>query len=180
MGQILSWFSSLFGQEEVRILILGLDAAGKTTILYRLQCGKVIPSMPTIGFNMEVVECENVKFKVWDLGGQSSLRPYWKCYYEKCSAIIFVVDSTDKERLSIAKDELHSMLSEPELKETIIAVFANKQDMAGALTSAEISDKLMLHTIKSHTWNIFNTSAITGAGLEPGLKWVANQIKAKH
>ncbi|GAT92507.1 adp-ribosylation factor 1 putative [Entamoeba histolytica] len=179
MGQIFSWFASLFGQEEVRILILGLDAAGKTTILYKLQCGKVIQTMPTIGFNVESIDYENVHFKVWDLGGQSSLRPYWKCYYEKCSAIIFVVDSTAIDRLSVAKDELHSMLKEQELKDAVIAVFANKQDMEGALSSAQISDKLLLHTIKDHTWNIFSTSAITGSGLDAGMKWVANQIKSK-
>ncbi|KAL7714355.1 ADP-ribosylation factor [Entamoeba marina] len=176
----MSWFSSIFGQQEVRILILGLDAAGKTTILYKLQCGKVIPTMPTIGFNVETVEVENVKFRVWDLGGQSSLRTFWKCYYEKCSAIVFVVDSTDKERLSIAKDELHTMLKEEELKDSFIAIFANKQDLEGALTAAEISDKLMLHTVKDHTWNIFNTSALTGAGIDVGMKWVANQIKSKQ
>ena len=71
------------------------------------------------------------------------------------------------------------MLNEPELKDSIIAIFANKQDMQGALSSSEISDKLLLHTIKSHTWNIFNTSAITGTGLSDGLKWVADKIKAK-
>ena len=116
---------------------------------------------------------------MWDLGGQSSLRPYWKCYYDKCSAIIFVVDSTDVERLAIAKEELHSLLKESELKDTVIAIFANKQDIEGALSASDISDKLMLHTVKSHTWNIFATSAVTGKGLEDGLKWVANKIKSK-
>ena len=121
-----------------------------------------------------------MKFRVWDLGGQSSLRPYWKCYYDKCTAIIFVVDSTDSERMSIAKDELHSMLKEPELKDAVIAIFANKQDLQNSMTSATISDKLMLHTIKDHTWNIFNTCALTGKGLDEGLKWVATQIKSKN
>merc|ERR1711977_379754 len=74
--------SGLFsGQQEVRILMLGLDAAGKTTILYRLQIGEVVSTLPTIGFNVETLTYKNLKLQVWDLGGQSSIRPYWKCYY---------------------------------------------------------------------------------------------------
>jgi hypothetical protein len=73
--------SMLWGSKEVRILILGLDGAGKTTILYRLQIGEVVTTIPTIGFNVETVTYKNIKFQVWDLGGQTSIRPYWRCYY---------------------------------------------------------------------------------------------------
>ena len=105
-------FQSLFGSKEVRILILGLDNAGKTTILYRLQndSEENIQTIPTIGFNVEVLQYKNIKFQVWDLGGQTSIRPYWRCYYPNTDAIIFVVDSCDTERLHIAKQELHAML----------------------------------------------------------------------
>ena len=96
-------FQSLFGSKEVRILILGLDNAGKTTILYRLQNDDdaVVQTIPTIGFNVEVLQYKNIKFQVWDLGGQTSIRPYWRCYYPNTDAIIFVVDSCDSERLGI-------------------------------------------------------------------------------
>jgi ADP-ribosylation factor-like protein 1 len=98
-------FQSLFGSKEVRILILGLDNAGKTTILYRLQNDDdaVVQTIPTIGFNVEVLQYKNIKFQVWDLGGQTSIRPYWRCYYPNTDAIIFVVDSCDNERLGIGE-----------------------------------------------------------------------------
>lgn len=126
-------FGALFGSKEVRILILGLDNAGKTTILckfyssirsrkvkklkggyllfmnvsvsvtVRLQVDQPITTVPTIGFNVETLQYKNIKFQVWDLGGQSSIRPYWRCYYPNTDAIIFVVDSADKERLETAR-----------------------------------------------------------------------------
>ncbi|CAH8541132.1 unnamed protein product [Heterobilharzia americana] len=110
MGGILSLFSRLFGSKERRILILGLDGAGKTTILYRLQVGEVVTTIPTIGFNVETVVHKNLKFQVWDLGGQTSIRPYWRCYYSNTDAIIYVVDSMDRDRVGISKQELFSML----------------------------------------------------------------------
>jgi len=81
MGGLMSYFRSFFGQRELRILILGLDGAGKTTILYRLQVGEVVTTIPTIGFNVEQVTYKNLKFQVWDLGGQTSIRPYWRYVY---------------------------------------------------------------------------------------------------
>eukprot|EP00042_Codosiga_hollandica_P018957 m.57233 g.57233 ORF g.57233 m.57233 type:complete len:254 (+) comp49016_c0_seq2:1015-1776(+) len=140
MGSFFSGlFAGLWGEKERRILILGLDGAGKTTILYRLQVGEVVTTIPTIGFNVEAVTFENIKFQVWDLGGQTSIRPYWRCYYANTDAIIFVVDSADKERMGIAKSELVSMLEEEELKNAVLLVFANKQDQAGAMTPSEVS-----------------------------------------
>ncbi|KAH8961725.1 hypothetical protein BDL97_05G064100 [Sphagnum fallax] len=103
-------FASLFGDREARILVLGLDNAGKTTILYRLQVGEVVSTIPTIGFNVETVQHNNIKFQVWDLGGQTSIRPYWRCYFPNTQAVIYVVDSSDIERMSTAKDEFHSIL----------------------------------------------------------------------
>ncbi|EFA79574.1 ARF-like protein [Heterostelium album PN500] len=94
-----SLFFKLFGNKDVRILILGLDSAGKTTILYKLQCGEVLTTIPTIGFNVETVNYKNIRFQVWDLGGQSAIRPYWRCYYPNTNAIIYVVDSSDPDRL---------------------------------------------------------------------------------
>ena len=159
-----SIFSSLFGRKEVRVLILGLDNAGKTTILCaccgcwscvgralprsapqgrpqeltprshhpvhlpptcptptarpapplppadRLQVDEPVTTVPTIGFNVETLSYKNIKFQVWDLGGQTSIRPYWRCYYPNTDAIIFVVDSTDVERLELSKTELFQLL----------------------------------------------------------------------
>jgi len=149
MGNFFSnLFSNLFGQKELRILILGLDGAGKTTILYRLQVGEVVTTIPTIGFNVETVTYKNLKFQVWDLGGQTSIRPYWRCYYSNTDAIIYVVDSVDKERIGISKNELVSMLDEEELKKAILLVFANKQDMEGAMSPTDIAKELGLATLR--------------------------------
>lgn len=109
-GGLFSYFKGLLGSREMRILILGLDGAGKTTILYRLQVGEVVTTIPTIGFNVEQVTYKNLKFQVWDLGGQTSIRPYWRCYYSNTDAIIYVVDSVDRDRIGISKDELLYML----------------------------------------------------------------------
>ncbi|XP_068673043.1 ADP-ribosylation factor-like protein 1 [Montipora capricornis] len=175
-----SLFSSLFGQKELRILILGLDGAGKTTILYRLQVGEVVTTIPTIGFNVETVTYKNLKFQVWDLGGQTSIRPYWRCYYSNTDAIIYVVDSVDKDRIGISKQELIAMLEEDELKKAILVVFANKQDMEGAMSASEVSTALGLAALKSRTWSIFKTSALKGDGLDEAMEWLVDSLKSRQ
>ncbi|KAH0742672.1 hypothetical protein KY290_030665 [Solanum tuberosum] len=172
MGLVFSrLFSSLFGNKEARILVLGLDNAGKTTILYRLQMGEVVSTIPTIGFNVETVQYNNIKFQVWDLGGQTSIRPYWRCYFPNTQAIIYVVDSSDTDRLVVANEEFHAILEEEELKGAVVLIYANKQDLPGALDDAAVTEALELHKIKNRQWAIFKTSAIKGEGLFEGLDW---------
>ncbi|KAJ1643446.1 Arf GTPase arl1 [Coemansia erecta] len=179
-----NWFSSIFssilgGDKEVRILILGLDGAGKTTILYRMQIGEVVSTIPTIGFNVETVSYKNIKFQVWDLGGQTSIRPYWRCYYANTDAVIYVVDSCDRDRIGTSRDELAAMLSEDELQQSVLLVFANKQDMKGAMSAAEISEALGLPRLRNRQWGIYKTSALKGEGLSEGLDWLVNAIQRK-
>eukprot|EP00041_Stephanoeca_diplocostata_P019239 m.412078 g.412078 ORF g.412078 m.412078 type:complete len:182 (+) comp21249_c0_seq4:318-863(+) len=176
-GFFSSLFKKLWSEKEMRILILGLDGAGKTTILYRLQVGEVVTTIPTIGFNVETVTYKNIKFQVWDLGGQTSIRPYWRCYYSNTDAIIYVVDSADKERMGISKSELVSMLEEDELKRATLLVFANKQDLPGALSAADVSKALGLSALKNRTWAIFKTSALKGEGLDEAMEWLVNALK---
>ena len=151
------------------------EGAGKTTILYRLQVGEVVTTIPTIGFNVETVQFKNLKFQVWDLGGQTSIRPYWRCYYSNTDAIIYVVDSMDRERMGISKQELFSMLEEDELRKAVLVIFANKQDIEGAMTPSEVANALGLTAIK-HKYQIFNTSAIKGEGLNEAMEWTANTL----
>mmetsp|Transcript_21612 Transcript_21612/g.48844 ORF Transcript_21612/g.48844 Transcript_21612/m.48844 type:complete len:185 (+) Transcript_21612:117-671(+) len=167
-------FQKLFGSKEVRILILGLDNAGKTTILYKLQneSDEDIQTIPTIGFNVETLAYKNIKFQVWDLGGQTSIRPYWRCYYPNTDAIIFVVDSADKERLNVAQQELQAMLEEEELKDAILLVFANKQDQPGSLGAKDVSEALRLTEIRNRQWSIQETCALQGNGLFEGFDWL--------
>eukprot|EP00126_Sphaerothecum_destruens_P007636 Sdes_comp19926_c0_seq1m12364 len=176
-GYISQLLQNLWGQKELRVLILGLDGAGKTTILYRLQVGEVVSTIPTIGFNVETVQYKNLKFQVWDLGGQTSIRPYWRCYYSNTDAVIYVVDSADRERMSISKTELVSMLEEEELKNALLMVFANKQDIPGSMKPSEVSISLGLSALKNRTWSIFKTSAKNGEGLEEAMEWLVNNLK---
>ena len=175
-------FQSLFGSKEVRILILGLDNAGKTTILYKLQNeaeDEEVMTIPTIGFNVETLQYKNIKFQVWDLGGQTSIRPYWRCYYQNTNAVIYVVDSADTERMGISKQELVTMLEEEELKDAALMVFANKQDLPNAATAEVIAEKLGLSALKNRQWQIFKTSALKGDGLYDGLDWLISTLRDK-
>eukprot|EP00029_Vermamoeba_vermiformis_P014182 TRINITY_DN9306_c0_g1_i1.p1 TRINITY_DN9306_c0_g1~~TRINITY_DN9306_c0_g1_i1.p1 ORF type:complete len:247 (+),score=51.35 TRINITY_DN9306_c0_g1_i1:15-755(+) len=177
MGNLLSFFSSLFSlKKEVRILMLGLDSAGKTTILYRLASGETVQTIPTVGFNLETVAYKNINFKVWDLGGQTNIRPYWRCYYQHTDAIIFIVDSADTERIGITQSELAQLLQEDELKSCPMLVFANKQDLPNALPVATISADLGLSNIRDRQWAIFKCSGLKGWGLEEGLDWLVTII----
>ncbi|THV76348.1 ARF/SAR superfamily [Aureobasidium pullulans] len=173
MGGYLSTFSRLvWAKKEIRILILGLDNAGKTTLLYRLKIGEVVTTIPTIGFNVESVNYKNLNFNVWDLGGQTSIRPYWRCYYANTAAVIFVIDSTDVDRLSTAADELSAMLNEEELRDAALLVFANKQDQPGAKGAGDISEALRLGELKDRNWTIVACSAIDGRGVSEGMDWM--------
>ncbi|KAL2289076.1 hypothetical protein FJTKL_02901 [Diaporthe vaccinii] len=173
MGQGMSWLSGLlWAKKEIRILILGLDNAGKTTLLYRLKIGEVVTTIPTIGFNVESVTYKNLNFNVWDLGGQTSIRPYWRCYYANTAAVIFVVDSTDIERLQTAADELAAMLNEEELKDAALLVFANKQDQPGAKGAGDISQALRLGELRDRNWSIMACSAVDGSGVTEGMDWL--------
>jgi len=174
-------FDSLFGKKEMRILMVGLDAAGKTTVLYKLKLGEIVTTIPTIGFNVETVEYKNISFTVWDVGGQDKIRPLWRHYFQNTQGLIFVVDSNDTERISEARDELARMLSEDELRDAVLLVFANKQDLPNALKPSELTEKLNLHNMRNRNWYIQATCATNGEGLYEGLDWLSNQLKnLKH
>eukprot|EP01010_Urceolus_cornutus_P001014 NODE_1529_length_864_cov_3098.925153_g1187_i0.p1 GENE.NODE_1529_length_864_cov_3098.925153_g1187_i0~~NODE_1529_length_864_cov_3098.925153_g1187_i0.p1 ORF type:complete len:199 (-),score=42.02 NODE_1529_length_864_cov_3098.925153_g1187_i0:235-831(-) len=170
-------FKSLFGKKDVRILMVGLDAAGKTTILYKMKLGEIVTTIPTIGFNVETVEYKNIKFTMWDVGGQDKLRPLWRHYFQNTNGLIYVVDSNDKERVGQARDELQKMLAEDELRDAVLLVFANKQDLPNAMSTAEITDKLGLHSLRQRHWFIQGSCATSGEGLYEGLDWLSANIK---
>ncbi|KAJ2452518.1 Arf GTPase arf1 [Coemansia sp. RSA 2336] len=174
-----SLFQSLFSKKEMRILMVGLDAAGKTTILYKLKLGEIVTTIPTIGFNVETVEYKNISFTVWDVGGQDKIRPLWRHYFQNTQGIIFVVDSNDRDRIVEARDELQRMLSEDELRDAILLVFANKQDLPNAMNNEEIVEMLNLSTIRHRQWYIQKTCATSGEGLYEGLEWLSENLKSR-
>lgn len=170
-------FSSLFGSNEIRILILGLDNAGKTTLLHKLQFSTITETVPTIGFNLETVTYNNLQLQVWDLGGQGTLRPYWRCYYPNTNGVIYVIDCSDHDRISTAKKEMHIMLQENDLKNVPLLVFANKQDMPGALPESEVSELLGLPEIKDRQWRIVKSAIKHGDGVREGLDWLVALLR---
>ncbi|KHN82183.1 ADP-ribosylation factor 6 [Toxocara canis] len=174
MGKLLS---KIFGKREMRILMLGLDAAGKTTILYKLKLGQSVTTIPTVGFNVETVTYKNVKFNVWDVGGQDKIRPLWRHYYTGTQALIFVVDAADRERVDEARQELHRIINDREMRDAIILVFANKQDLSEAMKPHEIQDKLGLTRIRDRNWYVQPSCATTGDGLYEGLTWLSSNCK---
>jgi len=180
MGLVFSKFwTRLFAKREMRIVMVGLDAAGKTTILYKLKLGEVVTTIPTIGFNVETVEYKNISFTVWDVGGQDKIRPLWRHYYQNTQGIIFVVDSNDRDRIDNAREDLNRMLSEDELRESVLLVLANKQDLPNAMKVQEITDKLGLNKQRGRQWYIQGSSAPTGDGLYDGLDWLSATLSKK-
>jgi ADP-ribosylation factor protein 1 len=172
-----------FGKAELRMLMLGLDAAGKTTILYKLRFGEVTTSIPTIGFNVETVEYKGsslVTFTAWDAGGRSPLRPLQRHFYQNTNAVVFVVDSSDRDRLEQATEELSFLLAEDRLLDAKLLVFANKQDLPHAMTLSEITKKLRLHSLRDRQWFIQGCCATSGEGLYEGLDWLAAVLKAER
>ena len=117
------------------------------------------------GFNVETVEYKNISFTVWDVGGQDKIRPLWRHYYQNTQGVIFVVDSNDRDRAEDARNELHRMLNEPELSSALVLVFANKQDLPKAMPTAEVAEKLGLHSLRGRVWHIQGCCATTGDGL---------------
>jgi len=172
---------SLAGKKgkEQRIVMLGLDNAGKTTILYQLKMREVVQTTPTIGFNVETVKKGKLSFSVWDVGGQDQIRSLWRHYFLNTQAVIFVIDSSDAVRLRDARDELNQVLGAPELAGAVLLVYANKQDVPNALSSAEVTSGLEMEKIKNHQWHVQPACAMNGDGLEAGLDWLADRLKEK-
>ena len=160
--------------------MVGLDAAGKTTILYKLKLAETVTTIPTIGFNVETVEYKNISFTIWDVGGQgqATIRALWRHCSQGSQGIIFVVDSNDVDRIEIAREELHSLLNDDELRDAVLLVFANKQDLPNAMAAAKMTDKLGLSGLRPsyRQWYIQACCATTGEGLYDGLEWLSRTL----
>ncbi|KAF2092746.1 ARF/SAR superfamily [Rhizodiscina lignyota] len=163
--------------KEMRILMLGLDNAGKTTIVKRIMGEDVHTVSPTLGFIIKTIDYEGYKLNIWDVGGQKTLRTYWKNYFERTDTLIWVVDSTDRERMDDCRQELGSLLLEERLSGASLLVFKNKSDVSGAMSEDEVRKALQLDNIKTHLWKIMSCSAMTGLNLQEGLAWVVEDAK---
>ena len=169
----------LFVKKDVNILMLGLDGAGKTTILYKLKKEEPYNKRPTIGFNVEIIEHKNFNFNIYDVGGQDKIRVLWKHHYQNTDGLIFVVDANDRDRIDEAAEELKKLLEAEELKDCPVLVYANKEDLNGALGPGEVTEKLGMGQLKGRTWLVQGASATTGQGLKEGLDWMASALLKK-
>ncbi|CBZ23266.1 putative ADP-ribosylation factor [Leishmania mexicana MHOM/GT/2001/U1103] len=184
MGQLFTSLWSMFkGNKSYKLLILGLNNAGKTSILYYLQLGHAIATQPTLGGNTETLTIAHpqtsntIAFTCWDLGGQEQLRESWKLYYDHTDAILFVVDAADAAKFPKAKAVLHQLLHrEPSLQHTTLLVLANKQDMESAATPAELIEYLELGMLKDRTWTLMGCSTLTGESLREAMNWIAENV----
>ena len=163
-------------------MILGLDNAGKTTIL-RKFCGESIDTIePTLGFNIKTLQHKGYSLNAWDIGGQKTIRAYWRNYFEQTDGLIWVVDSADRMRLEQCRDALLDLLQQDKLAGASLLIFANKQDIEGALSSEEIVAVLELaknDRYKNRHWSIQSCSAKTGVGLVAGMDWIVDDIASR-
>jgi len=181
MGGIFSTvWDRLVSKKPMKMVMIGLDAAGKTTVLYKLKLGEVLTTVPTIGFNVETVEYKNISFTVWDIGGQDKIRKLWRYYYQGTDGAIFIVDSSDRDRIEDAREELFKMLDDGEMRSAVVLVFANKQDLPGAMDTSEVADKLGLTNLRNRQWFIQSACATKGDGLYEGLNWLSKTLSARQ
>ncbi|XP_055896413.1 ADP-ribosylation factor-like protein 3 [Biomphalaria glabrata] len=157
---------------ELRILLLGLDNAGKTTLLKVLASEDITHITPTQGFNIKSVQSKGFKLNVWDIGGQRKIRPYWKNYFENTDLLIYVIDSADRKRFEETGEELTELLEEEKLAGVPVLIFANKQDLLTSAKASEIAEGLNLNSIRDREWQIQACSAVSGEGIKEGVEWM--------
>lgn len=167
---------------SVKVLIAGLDSAGKTTILHRLKLGPAdvhtpISTMPTLSFNSELVDFEGMQFSLWDVGGQDSLRTFWRHHFTGTQAVVYVVDSNDTDRIQQSGNELREMMASPELRFACLLVLANKSDLPYAARLADIRRRMRLEELKGVNWHLEQTSARKGDGLLDAMQWLRRNVK---
>ncbi|KAJ1628213.1 ADP-ribosylation factor 1 [Pavlovales sp. CCMP2436] len=166
-----------------RVLILGLDAAGKTSILYRLKLGTVVTTIPTIGFNVESVQTGKVTIACWDIGGKDKMRPLWRPYYQGASAVVAVVDTHDLDRLEDAVENITRVLEEEGPKGVPVLVLLNKIDIPGDRISADKFYKLLSSRLQDalpQQLYLQECSAHKGIGLVEGFAWLGEALDAPH
>ncbi|NXP22756.1 ARL14 protein, partial [Scytalopus superciliaris] len=165
--------------KQANIVMLGLDSAGKSTLLYKLRYKDVFLTIPTIGFNVDMIEIrKDFILTFWDVGGQEKMRQAWSSFLEDTDGLLYVVDSSDKRRLEESRKEFELILKNESIKNVPVVMLANKQDLPGALNAEEITRKFKMKKYCSdRTWYVQPCCAITGEGLAEALQRVATFAK---
>ena len=177
-------YKYLTEKEEYFVLILGLDNAGKTTFLESAKT-RLTPNYKganlskittTVGMNLGKIDVNGVRLNFWDLGGQEELQALWDKYYAECHAIIYVVDSGDRERVEESKQAFDKMIKNENIKGIPLLVAANKQDLADCMGVREVKHLFENNAEELNTRELMTlaTSGLAGDGVEEGIEWVAD------
>ena len=169
-------------EKEMRILILGLDNAGKTTCVKRFNNQDITTISPTLGFQIFSMQFKGYTLNIWDIGGQQSLRSYWRNYFEVTDGIVWVVDCNDSGRFAMCRAELHSLLKEERLVGATLLLLLNKMDIPSAASVEEVCDALDVLTLQNEGRRHVQCvpcSAVTGDGLLAGMDWIVRDISAR-
>ncbi|RAL49833.1 unnamed protein product [Cuscuta campestris] len=174
----------VFSKTEFHVLILGIDKAGKTTLLEKLKSQFLniegLPPdriVPTVGLNIGRVEVSNSKLVFWDLGGQPGLRSIWEKYYEEAHAVLFVVDAACPSRFEDAKSALEKVLRHEDLHGAPLLILANKQDLAEAASAEELDRYLDLKKLGERVYKIQAVSAYEGIGIKESVNWLVDAME---
>ncbi|ELP87031.1 ADP-ribosylation factor, putative [Entamoeba invadens IP1] len=170
-----SWLSSLFFRKEARVVMIGLDNAGKTTIMYQLKLKEMVKTVPTIGFNLERINIGRTIFEIRDLGGQSKIRTLWRHYYNEIDAVVFVVDLTDFERLPEAQTEFQKVTQNKNLGKTVLLVLGNKMDDTKAIDKRSLENVLNVQNVKQKV-EVRLVSARFNKGIYPAFEWLSQNL----
>jgi len=159
--------------------MVGLDNAGKTTIVKRINGESIDEISPTLGFNIKTMTYGKYSLNVWDVGGQKTLRSYWKNYFDATDGIVWVVDSADVRRMGDCAATLRTTLGEEKLAGASVLILANKVDIVGAMDVAGVSRALELDSLENRHWRVEACSAVTGEGLLDGFDWLVNDCAGR-
>eukprot|EP01061_Rhynchopus_euleeides_P026913 TRINITY_DN43803_c0_g1_i1.p1 TRINITY_DN43803_c0_g1~~TRINITY_DN43803_c0_g1_i1.p1 ORF type:complete len:180 (+),score=79.27 TRINITY_DN43803_c0_g1_i1:256-795(+) len=178
MGNLAGKLKELFsGTKHIELCLVGLENSGKTTILNILSSGYPADPMPTVGLNVKSVKKEGVTMKVWDLGGQEQFRSEWSRYTNGCDVVLFVVDSSDFERIMIAQKELHTLMSDAKLHGLPLLVVLNKQDLEPHMTKEKVIEELKLEDITNNQWMVTAISAKRRQNMNEMVDWLGRHAK---
>ena len=169
-------------EKEVKLMFLGLDRSGKTSILKCIAGENIEKYVPTFGFNIRNFEMNNCVLNIWDIGGQQGLRAYWNTYCDESDGCVFVIDSSDPERLMEASNVLMNILDEEALSHVPLLIVGSKSDLKDAISKEEVVShdqmiqKLCLNDIEGQKWKYVSTSAKSGEGIVEGLTWMLQNL----
>ncbi|ESO02484.1 hypothetical protein HELRODRAFT_155828 [Helobdella robusta] len=181
LHRILDWFKNVFWKEEMELALVGLQNSGKTTFVNVIAAGEFSEDMiPTVGFNMRTVTKGNVTIKIWDIGGQPRFRSMWERYCRGVNAIVYMVDASDLDRIEASKNELHNLLTKPQLIGIPVLVLGNKRDVPNSLDEKDMIERMSLSVFQDREICCYSISCREKDNIDITLQWLIQHSKSKR